>query len=166
MKASNILKKQIIIEIIALFFLIGCLLYSYLAITKKEQNVKEKNGIVMVLDDTAFKKIEPLSDGKGFQTDKITYTITNNSKEIKEYNIIVKFKTSDDTLLNHIKVGIDGLYAYSLNDLEKKENGYILTTNRLEQGFTKVHVFQYWLDNNQNKEISKEEIELSYELEE
>ena len=52
------------------------------------------------------------------------------------------------------------------SDLEKKENGYILTTNRLEQGFTKVHVFQYWLDNSQNKEISKEEIELSYELEE
>ena len=165
MNASKILKKHIIIEIIALFFLIGSLLYAYLMIQKSNQDVKEQDGMVIVLDDSSLKTVEPHSDGVGFQTAKITCTVTNNNKEKKEYKIIVNPKMKNNEMLKHIKVGIDGLYAYSLKDLEKTEKGYILTTNVLDQGFTNVHIFQYWLDSSTNTKISAEDIDFTYSLE-
>lgn len=162
MKASKILKKQMLIESIALLFLVFCIIYSYFMITGSKQNVKSQDGMVVVLDDSSFKAIIPHSDGAGFQTDKVTYAVTNNNKEEKTYQIILKTNVKEEDL-SYVKVGVDGFYAFSLGSLKKEQEGYILTTHSLSPGFTKVHTFQYWLDKEANLS-SLENIEMSYHL--
>lgn len=163
MKASKILKKQMIIESFALVFLVLCILYSYFMITGSKQNIQSQEGMVTVLDDSSFHSIQTHSDGAGLQTGKTTYTVTNNNKGKRTYKVILETNLKEEDLA-YIKVGIDELYSYSFDALKKEENGYVLTTYTLDSGFTKVHSFQYWLDKQSSFSLI-EDVSMSYRLE-
>ena len=49
MEVSKQLKKQIIIEIFALLFLIGVIIYAIYAISFNENNIMNQNGMVLVI---------------------------------------------------------------------------------------------------------------------
>ena len=66
MIVSEQLKKQIIIEILALIFLIGVIIYAIFAIHKSGENkVSNIDGMVIVIDDENAKTLDKYSDGKG-----------------------------------------------------------------------------------------------------
>jgi len=66
MVVSEQLKKQIIIEILALIFLIGVIIYAVFAIHKSKDNkITSIQGMVIVIDDEKMKDITKGSDGEG-----------------------------------------------------------------------------------------------------
>ena len=145
MIVNKVLRKQIIIEIIALLFLVASICYAFFAISKgKNNNVANYHGFVSVLDDSKLKSYKYLSDGEGLSQDGITYTVTNNNKEMANYKIVITPSNADNDILSKVRIGVDDLYVYDLEKLEKNDNGYILITNDLEAGYTKVHNIKIW----------------------
>ena len=62
MTVSNTLKRQIIIEILALIVLVGVICYTAFAIDNSNNNkIKSANGFVTVLDDDNFNSIQKLT---------------------------------------------------------------------------------------------------------
>ena len=145
MEVSKQLRKQIIVEIIVLAFLVCVIIYAIFAINKSNQNkVHSEDGMVIVLDDSRYHGLEISSDGEGLSKEGISYTITNNNDYTVNYKVKLVPTTKRIDILNYIRVGLDDLYTYNLTDLEKDEDGYILTTFKLLPGHTKIHLIKYW----------------------
>ena len=165
MKASEILKKNIIVEIIALFFLVFAIFYATFAISKSSKNqVKSIDGFVTVLDDSKFEKLSPKSDGAGLESLGSAYTITNNNSDEKEYNIVISSNNHNEKVLSQIKVAIDDLYVYNLTDLERSNGGYILRTYKLKPGYTKNHIIKAWYKQDTDESLIKD-IKFEYRIE-
>ncbi|MGN1372374.1 MAG: hypothetical protein ACI4XM_08900 [Candidatus Coprovivens sp.] len=145
MVVSNQLKKQIVIEILALVFLIFVIIYAVFAIDKgSHNNISSKDGMVLVLDNSKFTKLEILSDGEGLNTLGTTYTITNNNSDNITYKVILTPSISDDEVLKNVRVSSDDIYIEDLVSLPKLDGGYVVSTNTLGAGYTKIHLFKYW----------------------
>lgn len=163
--ASKILSKQIIIEILALLFLMLAIIYSSYAIKKSEDNeVNTQDGMVTVLEDSKLKELKIVSDGEGLLQDGITYTVTNNNKEAKKYNLIISPNVHNEEILKHIKVGINDIAIYNLDDLKRDNGGYILTTYELRSGYTKVHLIKLWYDLDSNDNILSNNISFDFKI--
>ena len=77
MIVSEQLKKQIIIEILALIFLMGVIIYAVFALQKSKDNkVSSIHGMVVVIDDSKMKSLDKYSDGEGLETEGVKYTVT------------------------------------------------------------------------------------------
>jgi hypothetical protein len=111
MVVSDKLKKHIVVEIFALLFLIAVIIYSVFAIDKSQQNkISSQDGLVLVLDDSKFKKLEDCSDGVGLGGPGTTYTVTNNNSNEFSYNVIVIPSVKDKELLKQIRVSVDDVF--------------------------------------------------------
>lgn len=164
MEVSKQLKKQIILEIIALLFLIGVIIYAIFAINVSDNNITSQNGMVLVLDKSNFKDLVICSDGEGLNNEGTTYTITNNNSKEIEYKVVITPSIKDKEVLKYVKVGSDDLYTSSLIDLEKYEDGYVVSSMLLESGYTKIHLFKYWFDLDAPKDILNNKISFEYEV--
>lgn len=165
MKASEVLKKYILIEIIALLLLIFSIVYCIFALNRNNKsNVKTKDGLVLVLDDSKQSKLEAKSDGEGVNDEGTYYTITNNNSSTKEYKIIIIPTTQDEKILSNIKVAIDDIYVYDLTSLDKSNNGYILRNYSLKPGYTKNHNIKIWYKKD-TKESEIKQIKFKYDIE-
>lgn len=163
--ASKILGKQIIIEIVALLFLVMAVIYSSYAIKKSQDNdVRSQYGMVTVLDDRKFKALKITSDGEGMLQSGVTYTVTNNNQDIKKYNLVIFPNVHDNSVLEHVKVGVDDLAIYSLTELERDNGGYVITTYQLKAGYTKVHLIKLWYDLNSTDDILSNNISFDYKI--
>lgn len=165
MTASNTLKRQIIIEVLALIVLVGVICYTFFAIDKSNNNkIKNTDGFVTVLDDENLGDLKILSDGEGLQTEGITYTITNNNEDKKTYRMIIIPSINDEKVLDHIKISVNDLYISNLTDLEKNDKGYIINTHELKAGYTKIHIIKLWYDLDSNKNITNTKISFKYDI--
>ena len=166
MVVSEQLKKQIVIEILALVFLIGVILYAIFAIQKSNNNkVTSIQGMVIVVDDEKMRSIEKHSDGEGLEIDGVKYTVTNNNEKDVDYDIVVIPSTSDEEKLEHIKFSTDDLYVASLTELPRSGSGYVLSSYSLRPGFTKVHLIKAWFKLGAPDDLLKEKITFEYRLE-
>ena len=165
MKASEVLKKHIIIEITALLLLIFSICYCLFALNRNaNSNVQTKDGLVLVLDDSKHPKLSSKSDGVALSEKGTTYTITNNNSTNKEYKIIIIPNSSNTDSLSHLKVAIDDIYVYDLTSLEKYKDGYILRTYSLNPGYTKNHFIKIWYKKDTNESLIKD-IKFKYDIE-
>jgi len=165
MKVSKQLKKQMVIEVIALFFLVGVIIYASFAIKKSNENkVTNYEGMVLVLDDSKFTGLSISSDGAGFNTEGVTYTVTNNNKEPVKYKVEIVPNVHDEDIINKIRVGIDDMYAETLSDLERDNGAYVLTSVQLDPGYTKIHLFKYWLKLESDQSLDGKEITFDYKV--
>lgn len=165
MTANSILKRQIIIEIMALMVLVGVICYTAYAIDKSnEGKVKNTAGFVTVLDDKKIGKLEILSDGAGLNTTGVTYTITNNNTEKRQYKIVIKPSITDEKILDHIKVSVNDLFVANLTDLESNDKGYIITTHELKSGYTKIHIIKLWYDLDSDSNIVNNDIKFEFNI--
>lgn len=164
MVVSKQLSKQIVIEIIALLFLIGVIIYAFLAIDKSNQNnIHSQDGFVIVIDDEAL-KIKKSSDGEGLESDGVVYTITNNNADKRNYKIVVIPNNSDEELLKQIRVSISDLYVKEFNDLDMYNGGYVLASGSLEAGYTKIYSFKYWYKLDTPDDMVDSKIDFDYKL--
>ena len=164
MVASNTLKKQIIVELFVLIFFVFAVIYSYFAITKSQSNdIKTFDGMVVVLNDTNFNKLEVLSDGQGLKQNAISYAVTNNNEDSKRYNVIVYPDNHNEEILENIRISVDDIYVKTLADLERHNGGYVIAGMELESGYTKMHSIKLWYQ--KNMEISYTDVNFEYEIE-
>lgn len=145
MEVSKQLRKQIVIEVIALLFLVAVIIYAFFAIDKAQENkVSSIDGMVIVVDDTKSKTTEILSDGAGLETEGTTYTVTNNNRKTISYKLVIVPDEHDENILKQLRISTDDLYVENLTDLERYNGGYVLTTHTLEPGYTKIHLVKSW----------------------
>jgi len=165
MKVSKALRKQIILEILALVFLIAVIVYSIFAITKGgNDKISSVDNMVMVLDDSNFKGIKPYSDGEGLDTDGISYTVTNNNDYDVVYEVVLIPNIHDDEVLNQIKISVDDLYVEDLTSLERSNGGYLVTSNTLKPGYTKIHLIKYWYKLDTDVNVTEKDLNFEYRL--
>lgn len=165
MVVSKQLKKQIIIEILALIFLIAVLIYAFFAIKKNEESkITNLDGMVVVVDDTNVDKIKGLSDGEGLSLDGTTYTITNNNKNKVNYKIVLVPNVHDEKVLKQVRISTDDLYVENLTDLERLSGGYVIASSALDSGFTDMYLIKYWYKLDSDQEVLDEDIDFEYRL--
>ena len=155
MKASNILKRQIIIEVIALLILCGSITYAIFAIKKSERNeIASYDGVVTVLDDSKFVSPKKSSDGVGLDTDGVTFTVTNNRSEKVKYRLLISPNNHDSKVLDELRIGLDDVYILHLQDLEREAGWYVLDLRELDPGYTKIHTIKVWFNINSEIEVN------------
>ena len=165
MVVSNQLRKQIVIEILALIFLIFVIIYAVFAIDKSRQNnISSQDGMVLVLDDTKVKKLEVSSDGEGLDTEGTTYTITNNNSEQITYKVVIIPSNNNEEVLKQIRVSNDDVYIEDLTSLPKLDGGYVVSTNTLGAGYTKIHLFKFWYKLDTSDSIIDDNLEFTYKV--
>ena len=165
MKASNVLKKYIIVEIIALLFLLFSIIYCIFVLNRNaNSDIKTKDGLVLVLDDSKHPTLEAKSDGEGLSGEGTTYAITNNNTTSKKYQILIIPVKEDEKTLSNIRVSIDNSYIYDLTELDKIGDGYVLRTFELKPGYTKNHVIKVWYRYDTNESNIKD-IKFKYDIE-
>ena len=165
MVVSDQLKKQIIIEIIALIFLIGVIIYAFFAIKKNDtNNITTQDGMVIVIDYKNIKNLKKASDGEGLEGEGITYTVTNNNPFKKKYELLLIPDVHNDDLLEQIRVSVDDLYVENLTDLARSSGAYIIATNELGAGYTKIHVIKAWYKLNTDDDLAKNDVHFDYRI--
>ena len=166
MIVSEQLKKQIIIEILALLFLMGVIVYAVFAIHKSNNNkVSAIQGMVIVVDDEKMRSLEKHSDGEGLELDGVKYTVTNNNQGEVSYDVVVIPSVHDEDVLSNIRISTDDLYVSNLVDLPRLGSGYVLTSYTLKSGYTKVHLIKAWFKLGTTDELLKDKITFEYHLE-
>jgi len=165
MVVSEQLKKQIIIEILALIFLIGVIIYAVFAIHKSKDNkITSIQGMVIVIDDEKMKDITKGSDGEGLERDGVKYTVTNNNSSEVSYDLVIIPSINDEKVLSHIRVSTDDLYVSTLTELPRSEGGYVLSSYTLKPGFTKIHLIKAWYMLDSTEDILKQNVVFEYRL--
>ena len=162
--ASNFLKKQIIIEFTVLFFFLLVIVYSYFTITNDNgEKLNSVDGVVTVLNDSNFEKLELLSDGQGLRQNAISYAVTNNNDSSRKYNVVIYPNVHDDDVLKNVRISVDDVYVKSLSELERHHGGYVITNNRLKSGYTKMHTVKIWYQ--KDMDIEYVDINFEYDIE-
>ncbi len=165
MVVSDQLKKQIIIEIIALVFLVGVIIYAFFAIKKNESNnITTQDGMVIVIDHKNIKSLKKASDGEGLEGEGVSYTITNNNSTKRKYELLLIPDVHNEDLLNQIRVSVDDLYVENLTDLARSSGAYIIATNELGAGYTKIHVIKAWYKLNTDDDIAANDVHFDYRI--
>jgi len=165
MRVVKVLKKRIVIEILSLSFLIFCIVYSSFSIKKSSSsNIESTDNFVAVVDDKKYDPVlKELSDGMSIDVDGITYAVTNNNSNDRNYNILISINEDDEDILNNIKISVDDIYIFNLSDLEKKDEYYILYSDTLKAGYTKKYVIKSWYKLNSGVE-SNNKIKYTFKL--
>ena len=165
MEVSKQLKKQIIIELFALLFLIAVIIYAIFSIQKSSRNsVTSQDGLVIVVDSTKVKNLVKASDGEALDLDGITYTITNNNDYAFNYSLIVIPNVHDEDVINQIRISTDNLYPSDLSKLVRKNGGYVVTSYSLEPGYTKVHSIKLWYKLDTDDELLDNKVDFEYRV--
>ena len=165
MKASKILKRQIIIEIFALIFLVGATVYSIFAIKKSNENkISSVDGFVSVVDDTKMDDLSIKSDGEGINGNGTTLTVTNNNKETRKYQVIVIPSVHNTKVASYIKMSIDDVYIKDFKELERSNGGYILMEDSLESGYTVNHLIKAWYKKDATEDVRNRKVEFDYKI--
>ena len=76
------------------------------------------------------------------------------------YKVIISPNLLDEAILSKVRIGVDDLYVYELEDLTKYGNGYVLITNELEAGYTKIHNIKIWYSD----EVEENNLKFTYNL--
>ena len=165
MVVSDQLKKQIVIEIIALIFLVGVIIYAFFAIKKNDgTNVTTQDGMVIVIDYKGLKSLKKASDGEGLEGEGVSYTVTNNNSVKKQYELLIIPDVHNEELLNQIRVSVDDYYVENLVDLARSSGAYIIATNELKPGYTKIHLIKAWYKLDTDDDLVKNEVHFDYRI--
>lgn len=166
MEASKVLKKEIILELLALVFFVSVSAYALVSLNGKEEGaIASYDDVVTILDDKKFEGIDIASDGKALSNDGITYTITNNQKGIINYEIVIYPNIHNEEVLKQIRVALDDIYISDLSSLDRSQGGYVLGLKVLNSGYTKIHSIKYWYKLDTDKELLKEKVKFNYKIE-
>ena len=166
MEVSKVLKKEIIFELLALIFFIGACCYALVSLKGNDNDaIASYDDVVTILDDKKFPGMDINSDGKALSNEGITYTITNNEKDIINYEIVIYPNIHNEEVLKQIRVALDDIYISDLSSLARSQGGYVLGLKVLNSGYTKIHSIKYWYKLDTNRELLKEKIKFNYKIE-
>ena len=166
MKVSNVLKREIVFELLALIFFISVSCYALVSLKGQEKDsIASYDDVVTILDDKKFAGMDIISDGKALSNDGVTYAITNNQKDVINYEIVLYPNIHNEEVLKQIRVALDDIYISDLSSLDRSQGGYVLGTKVLNSGYTKIHSIKYWYKLDTKKELLKEKVNFNYKIE-
>ncbi len=166
MEVNKVLKREILFELIALLLFIGASSYALISLKAKEnKGIASYDDVVTIIDDKKFNGMEIVSDGKALSGEGITYTITNNQKDVISYEIVIYPNIHNEEVLKHIRVSLDDIYISDLADLDRNQGGYVLGMKALNSGYTKIHSIKYWYKLDTNKNMLNEKVKFNYKIE-
>lgn len=166
MEASKVLKKEIIFELLALIFFIGASCYALISLKGNDNDaIASYDDVVTILDEKKFSGLDIISDGKALSNEGITYTITNNQKDVINYEIVIYPNVHNEEILKQIRVALDDIYISDLSSLDRSQGGYVLGLKVLNSGYTKIHSIKYWYKLDTDKELLKEKVKFIYKIE-
>ncbi len=166
MEASKVLKKEIIIELVALVLFSTACVFAMVSLKGKEAgDIASYDDVVTILDEKKFKGIDVSSDGKALNGDGVTYTITNNQSKVVSYQIVIYPNIHDEEVLKQVRIALDDIYISDLNQLERNQGGYVLGMKALNPGYTKIHSIKYWYKLDTSEEISRDNVKFKYKIE-
>ena len=166
MEASKVLKKEIIFELLALIFFIGASCYALISLKGNDNDaIASYDDVVTILDEKKFSGLDIISDGKALSNEGITYTITNNQKDVINYEIVIYPNVHNEEILKQIRVALDDIYISDLSSLDRSQGGYVLGLKVLNSGYTKIHSIKYWYKLDTDKELLKEKVKFNYKIE-
>lgn len=168
MEANKILSKQIFIEVLCGFIILGVILVGGFAIFKnyKNNNVSSKKDLVI-----DFKKndvptnLYSMSDGAGLKIKPYTYTITNNGKKEVSYKIVLENKIIEKDIEKYLKVAIDDVTIKTLDEFSMNKDKYILVEKTLDRGYTANHSIKIWLSNKSPNSLRGIKADFEFSLE-
>ncbi len=165
MEVKKELKRQIIIEIVALILLFAIIIYAFFAIDHGNRNkISSMDGMVIVLDETNFSRMVASSDGKGLESGGITYTVTNNNTSLVKYKVVAMPSVTEEEIIKQVRIGIDDMYIENLADLERYNGGYVIYSGELNPGYTKVLLIKQWYKLDTEDKIANRDLTFTYEL--
>lgn len=170
MEANKILTKQIFIEVLCGFLILGVIIIGGLAIWKNYKNNNVINKDDLVID---FKKdsvpinLYSMSDGAGLKIKPYIYTCTNNSKKEITYKIVLRNNIVEKNIAKYLRVAIDDITIKTLEEFTMEKDKYILIEKSLEKGYTANHSIKIWLSNKSPDSLKgiKSDFEFSLESE-
>ena len=115
------------------------------------------------MDDSKFVLPKRTSDGVGFNTDGVTFTVTNNRKEKVNYKFLFLPNIHDNSVLDNMKIGLDDVYILHLADLDRENGWYVLDERELNAGYTKIHSVKIWYDINSKMDLPTD-IQFKYKI--
>lgn len=150
MEANKILSKQIFIEVLCGFLILGVIIIGGVAIWKnyKENKVVSKNDLVIDFQkDSVPSNLYSMSDGAGLKIKPYIYTCTNNSKKEITYKIVLRNKIVSKDIAKYLRVAIDDVTIKNLEEFNMENDSYILVEKNLLKGYTANHSIKIWLSN-------------------
>lgn len=168
MEANKILSKQIFVEVLCGFFILGIILVGGYAIWKnyKSSNVSSKKDLVIDFKkDDVPSNLYIMSDGAGLKIKPYIYTCTNNSKKEKKYKIVLRNKIDAKDIYKYLKIAIDDVTIKTLEEFPKENDKYVLVENKLEKGYTANHSIKIWLSNNSPSSLKGIKADFEFSLE-
>lgn len=168
MEANKILSKQIFIEVLCGFFILGIILVGIFAIWKnyRNNNVISKDDLVIDFKkDSTPSNLYSMSDGAGLKISPYIYTITNNGKKKITYKIVFKNNIVEKDIEKYLRIAIDDITIKTLNEFPRDKDKYVLIDDNLEKGYTANHSIKVWLSNKSPNSLSGIKVNFDFSLE-
>lgn len=168
MEANKILSKQIFIEVLCGFLILGVIIIGGVAIWKnyKENKVVSKNDLVIDFQkDSVPSNLYSMSDGAGLKIKPYIYTCTNNSKKEITYKIVLRNKIVSKDIAKYLRVAIDDVTIKNLEEFNMENDSYILVEKNLLKGYTANHSIKIWLSNKSPDSLKGIKADFEFSLE-
>lgn len=169
MKASNVLDRQIVIEVICAMILLAVILVGgYVLYSNINGNGLFSKGDLLVdfQDKGVPGNLYAMSDGVGLSTSPYIYTVTNNNKKATKI-VITLDQQMDKAIEPYLRIAIDEMTIKSLKEFEKTEKGtFILYEEELNPGVTSTHSIKVWLSNKSPNGLSGTKANLRFNVKE
>lgn len=168
MEANKILSKQIFIEVLCGFLILGVIIIGGVAIWKnyKENKVVSKNDLVIDFQkDSVPSNLYSMSDGAGLKIKPYIYTFTNNSKKEITYKIVLRNKIVSKDIAKYLRVAIDDVTIKNLEEFNMENDSYILVEKNLLKGYTANHSIKIWLSNKSPDSLKGIKADFEFSLE-
>lgn len=168
MNANKILSRQIFIDVLCGFFVLGIILVGFFVIWKnyKDSNVVSKDDLVIDFKkDSVPSNLYSMSDGAGMKTNPYTYTVTNNGKKEITYKIVLKNNIVEKNIEKYLRVAIDDVTIKTLDEFTMEKDKYVLIEDNLDRGYTANHSIKIWLSNKSPNSLSGINADFDFSLE-
>ncbi len=168
MEANKILSKQIFIEVLCGFVILGVIIIGGIAIWKNYKNNKVVSKDDLVIDfqkDSVPSNLYSMSDGAGLKIKPYIYTCTNNSKKEITYKIVLRNKIVSKDIAKYLRVAIDDVTIKYLEEFNMENDKYILVEKNLLKGYTASHSIKIWLSNKSPDSLKGIKADFEFSLE-
>ena len=169
MKASKVLDRQIVVEVVCAMILLAVILVGGYALYSNVNGggLFSKGDLLVDFQDKDVPgNLYAMSDGVGLSTNPYIYTVTNNNK--KETKIVITLEHGmNPSIDSYLRVAIDEMTIKSLKEFDKTEKGaYILCEEEVNPGVTSTHSIKIWLNNKSPNGLSGTKANFRFRLEE
>ncbi|MGM9834490.1 MAG: hypothetical protein ACI31M_01765 [Bacilli bacterium] len=167
MDANKVLNKQIFKEVFIAFIFLGIVLiggYAIYSAVKGNKILTDDDLILDVNSKEVANNLYIMGDSAGLNTKPYVLNITNNSKKKADYSLILKNGINSNVKVeDYLRVAVDDNVIKNLKDFKMDKKGnYILLTEEIDKGYTKIHTVRIWFNSESPNVLSGSSSAISF----